>query len=111
MTTVSSSMARNGYCVRVKRWCPTAPAWPSARRLSVGAFGDDACELEDPGRREVLFGDPDAEVGEGILHRIGDRRRCADHASFADASIVVGDVRRRLDVVDLDLGDLHRGRD
>src|SRR6478752_2416844 len=88
MTTVSSSMARNGYCVRVKRWCPTSPAWPSARRLSVGAFGDDACELEDPGRREVLFGDPHAEV-----------------------SIVVGDVRRRLEVVDLDLGDLHRGRD
>src|SRR5262249_40621558 len=99
------------------RWCGhrrprpassvTGLACSSARSLSVGAFGDHARELEDPGRREVLFGDPDAEVGQGILHRIGDRCRCADHAPFADASIVVGDVRRRFDVVDLDLGDLH----
>lgn len=33
-----------------------------ARRLSVGAFGYDAREFEDPGRREVLLGDPDVFV-------------------------------------------------
>src|SRR5581483_8240917 len=72
---------------------------------------DDPGQFEDAGRREVLFGDAHAEVGEGVLDGVGEGGGGADHAPFADAPVVGEDVGAGLEVVDLDVGDLGGGGD
>src|SRR5260221_6382501 len=79
--------------------------------LSGPEYWNDTGQLEDPGRRQVLLGDADAEIGQGVLDGIGQGGRRADHPALADPPVVGEHVGRGLDVVDLDLGDLHGGGD
>ena len=58
----------------------------------------------------MLLGDGYAELRQRIFDCVSDRRRRADHAALADTPVIGFDARRRLYVVDLDLGYLHRGR-
>jgi len=77
---------------------------PSGR----AACGD---EFQDASRRQVLFVDPYAEGRECVLNGVHDRGRRDDHAAFAHATeIDVGVERHRLEVLDLDAGNVAGGR-
>ena len=77
---------------------------PSGR----AACGD---EFQDASRRHVLFVDPHAEGRECVLNGVHDRGRRNDHAAFAHATEVdVGVERHRLEVLDLDAGNVAGGR-
>src|SRR6266498_2329332 len=83
------------------------PAW-TAYLLARGRCGD---EFQDASRRQVLLVDPDAEGGERVLDGVHDRGRCDDHATFAHATeIDVSVERHRLEVLDLDAGNVTGGR-
>src|SRR5688500_17438841 len=68
---------------------------------TASGLGDHAGQFEDLRRGQVLFGDADTQVGQGVLDGVGDGGGGADHPALADAPVVEGNVRRRLHVVDL----------
>src|SRR5205823_3974196 len=77
-------------------------------RASIGRDGSD--ELEDAGRREVLFGHSGAVGRQRVLDGVAYGGRGDDHPAFADAPEV--DVRvewDRLEMLDLDARDLAGG--
>src|SRR5579859_6900999 len=89
----------------------SAPAISRPGRQPTDPSVDDAGQLQQARRWEVLLTDAYAERGERVLDGVGERRRCHDGAALThppkvDVAVVPG-----LEVVDFDRRDVGRRRD
>src|ERR1700682_3370940 len=90
---------------------PPGETFVKPRTLTCSLAWQDARQLEDPRRRQVLVGHGRAEVCERVRYGVGERRRRDDGAAFAHTPEPELPVRIGFEMLDLDHGDLHGGRE